>query len=134
MKTSLLNLIHIVGFISIFSYSMPMNYLPVSLCTVSQLLLVILGSWKYKLCVNKRILILILYVIAVSLLNSARITSVTLTTFIRFLVCILGSYFCEILRRKLEVIYKGIFKDMYSFLCCFCYTGIWLFIKYTFAL
>lgn len=70
MKTSLLNLIHIVGFISIFSYSMPMNYLPVSLCTVSQLLLVILGSWKYKLCVNKRILILILYVIAVSLLNS----------------------------------------------------------------
>ena len=93
MKTSLLNLIHIVGFISIFSYSMPMNYLPVSLCTVSQLLLVILGSWKYKLCVNKRILILILYVIAVSLLNSARITSVTLTTFIRFLVCILGSYF-----------------------------------------
>ena len=93
MKTSLLNLIHIVGFISIFSYSMPMNYLPVSLCTVSQLLLVILGSWKYKLCVNKRILILILYVIAVSLSNSARITSVTLTTFIRFLVCILGSYF-----------------------------------------
>ena len=36
---------------------------------------------------------MILYVIAVSLLNFARITPVILTTFIRFLVCILGSYF-----------------------------------------
>ena len=134
MKTSLLNLIHIVGFISIFSYSMPMNYLPVSLCTVSQLLLVILGSWKYKLCVNKRILILILYVIA-KFVKFCPYNFCHSNYFYKiFGLYIRKLFFCEILRRKLEVIYKGIFKDMYSFLCCFCYTGIWLFIKYTFAL